>query len=330
MLATLEVPENITTDETCEPTEIPKISKTYLIFPIVLLLLYAIFFFIFRKKTSKNYLIGALLAIIIVILFYLSQYIPSVHVINFAKQFSFPVFTLIIALLDGFNPCAFAVLAILLSLLIYAQSRKKMALIGIIFILTSGFMYFLFIIVLLTLRAELLGSYKDMIRIIVGLIALIAGTINVKDFFFFKKGISLTISESKMGNVMKRMRHIVEKVKVAESSKAMFIAILGTIILAAFVNLVELGCTLILPIQYIEVLITNYGTHLSFLHYTYIAFYCLIYIIPLLFILSSFLYTFKSERVTETKGKILKLISGIVMIGLGLILLLRPELLVFG
>ena len=58
-----------------------------------------------------------------------------------------------------------------------------MALIGIIFILTSAVMYFLFIIVLLTLRTELLGGYKDIIRITVGLIALIAGVINIKDFF---------------------------------------------------------------------------------------------------------------------------------------------------
>ncbi len=326
----LKIQKNATEEETCiEPAEPEPKSKIYLIFPAVLLFLYAIFYITFRNKIQKNYLIGGLLGIIIVILFYFSQYIPSEHILNFAKQFSFPVFTFIIALLDGFNPCAFAVLAILLSLLVYAQSKKKMALIGIIFIITSSVMYFLFIIILLTLRAELLGSYKEIIRIVVGIIALIAGSINVKDFFFFKKGISLTISETKMSKIMQKMRNIVNEVREATTPRTMFLAVIGTIILAAFVNLVELGCTLILPIQYIEVLITNYGTHVTFLHYFYIAFYCLIYIIPLLFILGSFLYTFKSERMTETKGRILKLISGIVMIGLGLILLLRPELLVF-
>ena len=81
--------------------------------------------------------------------------------------------------------------------------------------------------------------------------------------------------------------------------------------------------------QYIEVLITNFGTHVTSSHYMYIAFYCTVYIIPLFAILGSFLYSFKSERMTETKGKILKLISGLVMLGLGLILLFKPELMVF-
>jgi len=317
-------------NETCaeEPSEEEKTN--YLFVPFLLFISYLIFFAIFRKKINKHYLFGVLFATIILILFYLSQHLPSMKIINFAGQFSFPVFTFIIALLDGFNPCAFAVLAILLSLLIHAQSRKKMALIGIIFIITSSVMYFLFIIILLTLRTELLGAHKDIIRMVVGFIALIAGTINIKDFFFFKKGISLTISDKKLSKITAKMRNIVNEVKEARTARALFLAIIATIILAALVNLLELGCTLILPVQYIEILITNYGTHVSLLHYAYIAFYCTIYVIPLFAILTSFLYTFKSERMTEAKGRLLKLISGLVMLGLGLILLIKPELLMFG
>jgi len=162
------------------------------------------------------------------------------------------------------------------------------------------------------------------------MVALIAGSINIKDFFFFKKGISLTLSSEKMSKITQKMRKVVNYAKEAATAKAMLIAIIGTIILAAFVNLIELGCTLILPIQYIEVLITNYGTNLRPMHYVYIGAYCLVYVIPLFAILGSFLYTFKSERITETKGRVLKLIGGLVMLGLGLILLFRPELLVFG
>lgn len=320
----------ITGNETCPSEPVKPESKNLLFFPLILLFLYALFFAIFRKKINKNYLIGILFALIVIIFFYLSQHLPSTKVISFAKQFSFPVFTFIIALLDGFNPCAFAVLAILLSLLVYAQSRKKMFLIGIIFILTSAVMYFIFIIILLLLRTELLAAYKSTIRIIVGFIALIAGSINIKDFFLFKKGISLTISEEKMGRIVKRMRKIVNEVKEAKKTSALFVAIIGTIILAALVNLIELGCTLILPIQYLEILVTNYGTHISVLHYIYIAFYSLVYIIPLFAILGSFLYTFKSERMTESKGRLLKLVSGLVMIGLGLILIFKPELIAFG
>ncbi|MBW2983924.1 glutaredoxin family protein [Candidatus Woesearchaeota archaeon] len=305
-------------------------QKSILLVPFLLLLVYFIFLFVFNRKIEKRYLIGTFFGVFIVILFYIIHNIPKESVLSFAKQFSFPVFTFIIALLDGFNPCAFAVLAILLSLLVYAKSRAKMALIGVIFILTSGVMYFLFIIILMLLRAEILGAYKEPIRIGIGIIAITAGAINLKDFFFFKKGLSLTISSEKMGRLVAKMRNVVDEVKNATTKKALFIAILGTILLAVFVNIIELGCTLILPIEYIEVLITNYGTQLEALHYGYTAFYSCIYIIPLLAILGTFLYSLKSMRVRELQGKVLKLIGGLVMLGLGLILIFKPELLVFG
>lgn len=321
---------NISGNESCPDHPPVEKDDSIIIFPLVMLGLFILFYIMFRKKVEKRYMIGILLAVIIVILFYLSQRLPLTSIISFAKQFSFPVFTFIIALLDGFNPCAFTVLAILLSLLIYSNSRKKMALIGAIFIITSAVMYFLFIIVLLTLRTELVGAHKDIIRAAVGLIALVAGSINIKDFFFFKKGISLTIPKKHMGRLMSKMRNIVNEVKEAQTPRALFLAIIGTAILAVLVNLVELGCTLILPIQYIEVLITNYGSQVSPLHYFYIAFYCIVYVIPLFVILGSFLYTFESNKMTETRGRVLKLIGGLVMIGLGLILLLKPELMLFG
>jgi len=95
------------------------------------------------------------------------------------------------------------------------------------------------------------------------------------------------------------------------------------------VNFIELGCTLILPVQYIEVLITNYGENLTVYHMLYTALYCAVYIIPLLVILGSFLYTFKSDRMTEREGRVLKLVSGSIMVALGLILIFVPELLAF-
>ncbi|MFC1705095.1 glutaredoxin family protein [Nanoarchaeota archaeon] len=321
-LEPVDVPVNET--GTC-----PEDHGNILSVPALILILYLIFFFIFRKKIERRYMIGTFLGFVIVILFYLSQHIPKESILGFAGQFSFPVFTFIIALLDGFNPCAFAVLAILLSLLVYAKSRTKMALIGSIFILTSGVMYFLFITILMVLRTELLGAYKGPIRIIVGIIAITAGAINLKDFFFFKKGFSLSLSSEKMNKLTTKMRHVVDQVRDATSKKALFIAVLGTILLAALVNVIELGCTLILPIEYIEVLITNYGAQVGALHLGYTAFYCFVYIIPLLGILGVFLYSLKSMRIREMQGRVLKLIGGLVMLGLGLLLIFKPELLVF-
>jgi len=304
-------------------------SFQFWLIPSFLIITSLLLSIVLRKKLRKSFLFGIILIGFLLSGFYLAQSIPTQKILSFANHFSFPAFTFIIALVDGFNPCAFAVLAVLLSLLIYSHSRGKMALIGIIFILTSGIMYFLFIMILLTLRTDLLGDYQTIMRLIVGVIALVAGLINVKDFFWFKKGISLTIPEEKMQKLTKQMRAVTDRVKNAKTLSGLIGAIIATIILAALVNLIELGCTLILPVEYLEVLISNYGEQITLNHLLYTAFYCVVYIIPLLMILASFIYSFKSERISENQGRILKLISGAIMIALGLILIFAPEWLVF-
>ncbi len=295
---------------------------------VVLIMLVSIAYMVIGSKIRKRYWVSLFAFLVIIFLFAYLESLPSMNVVEYAKQFSFPIFTFIIAIVDGFNPCAFAVLAFLLSILTHTKSRKKMLLIGSIFILTSGLMYFLFIMVLLFLRTELLGGYKDIIRITVAVIAMIAGLINIKDFFFFKKGISLTMSPEKQGKIFKKIGKLGRNIETAKSKRDMFFVIIATIILAVMVNLVELGCTFILPMEYIETLIVNYpGNQLAPILFT--AFYCAVYILPLFAILGSFIYSFKSERVNEIHGRVLKLIGGLVMVSLGLILIFKPGLLMF-
>jgi len=100
---------------------------------------------------------------------------------------SLPVITLVIAGLDSFNPCAFFVLFSLLGLLIHAQSRKKMFLIGSVFVFFSGFIYFLFMAAWLNLF--LVMGQVEIITKIAGSVAVVIAAINIKDFFIFKKGV---------------------------------------------------------------------------------------------------------------------------------------------
>lgn len=67
------------------------------------------------------------------------------------KGLSLPLFTLVMAGLDAFNPCAFFVLPFLLSLLGHARSRGRMLLIGGTFVMVSGLVYFLFMAAWLSL-----------------------------------------------------------------------------------------------------------------------------------------------------------------------------------
>ena len=291
-------------------------------------LLFLVFYAVFRKKIRirRRYWLAMFIILAVTCMFIFTKSFSTEHLIGQVKHLPFPIFTFIIALFDGFNPCAMFVLTFLLALLVYTGSRKKMALIGLVFILTSGFMYFLYMLVIVgILNTPIFESNKFVLRIVVGVIALTAAVINIKDFFAFKKGISLTIPEEQKHKIIARIRNIIYELKESKTKKAVMIAVAATILLAAIVNLIELACTLMLPLIYSTVLTQNITSFA--IQVIYILFYNLVYIIPLFAIFGAFLYTFKTARMTETQGRILKLIGGLLMLALGLIMLFKPELL---
>lgn len=104
-------------------------------------------------------------------------------------------------------------------------------------------------------------------------------------------------------------------------------------VLAIFVNIVELGCTAILPIVYMTTLV-NYcaasaiGEALP-CYVIWTVLYAFIYVIPLFLILANFIYTFESSRITETQGRLLKLVGGLFMLFFGLVMIFQPNLLLF-
>jgi glutaredoxin len=101
-----------------------------------------------------------------------------------AESMSLPLFTLVIAGLDAFNPCAFFVLLFLLSLMVHARSRARMLLVGGTFVFFSGLVYFLFMAAWLNLFLVVGGA--PIVTLIAGLVAVLIGVLNVKDFFLFK------------------------------------------------------------------------------------------------------------------------------------------------
>jgi thiol-disulfide isomerase/thioredoxin len=229
---------------------------------------------------------------------------------------SLPVFTLVIAALDSFNPCAFFVLLFLLSLLVHAHSRARMAIIGGTFVLFSGGIYFIFMAAWLNLF--LLTENMAAVTTIAALVALLVAGINIKDFFFFKEGVTLSIPDSARPRLLDRMRGLVK----AASLPAM---LAGTSLLAIGANGYELLCTAGFPMVFTRVLTLN---HLSTTgYYLYLALYNVVYIIPLAIIVGIFAVTLGSRKLSEWQGRVLKLVSGIMMLGLGLVLLVNPDFL---
>ena len=284
-----------------------------------------------KTETNKRYWNGGAIATTIISLFLFLSLIPEPAIEGFARRLPFPLFVSTIALADGFNPCAFTVLIILLSLLTHTKSRKQMTIVGSTFVTTSAIMYFLFIMIMVLVGSVFLERYGAILMLILGSVITIAGVINLKDYLFFKQGISLSLSTEQQLAIGQKASKIARELKAGENNQKMFLTALGgTIVLAIFVNIVELGCTAILPVVYMTSLI-QYCTQnmwLCFVFWT--AIYAAIYIIPLLVILLNFIYSFKSSRLTERQGRILKLVGGTFMLFFGLIMIFKPEFLMFG
>ncbi len=234
--------------------------------------------------------------------------IPVIGEIN-VSGISMPVLTIIIAGADSLNVCSIFILFVLLSLLVNAESRKRMILVGGIFIFFSFLWYLLFMFIL----QRILSSFEMIIiASVVGAIAVFLGLINIKDFFLFKKGVSTGIPEGKKQDIFRRMRELVK-------SPYRSVVIISTITLAVTVNLFEFVCSLALPAIYVgQLQIRNL---LSFEQYLYIISYNVIYVIPLIIIFLLFVVTLGRRKISEFQGRVLKLFSGIFILSFGIIFL---------
>jgi len=164
----------------------------------------------------------------------------------------------------------------------------------------------------------LIAGELRVITIIAGLLALTVAALNIKDFFWFKEGPSLSIPEAAKPGLFKRMRGI-----VATGSLGPMLA--STVLLAIVANSYELLCTAGFPMVYTRVL--TLAELDTWQYYAWLAVYNVIYVIPLLAIVIVFVRTMGARKLTESEGRILKLVSGFMMLGFGLLLLVAPQML---
>ncbi|MFA4874345.1 MAG: hypothetical protein WC956_02830 [bacterium] len=242
--------------------------------------------------------------------------IPWLGEINVAAV-SLLQLTLIVGFLDGFNPCAMWVLMFLLGLLVYSGSRRRILSIGMTFVAASGLVYFAFMTAWLNLFV-VIGLSSWVTRILAA-VAIAMGAVNLKDVFFFKRGVSLMIPESAKPSLYRRARAILHEQET-------WLAVLGTVILAVFVNFIELACTIGLPALFTKILADRQVPAAE--QYLYLALYNVVYVIPLLVIVAIFALTLGHFKLKESHARALKLVSGLLMLALGLLLLLWPRLLI--
>jgi glutaredoxin len=240
------------------------------------------------------------------------------------SSLSLPVLTIAIGALDGFNPCAMWVLLLLIALLINTKSRKRMWLIGGTFIGVSGLVYFMLLSAWLNLFLAV--SYVSTVRIIIGLVALGIGAWQIRNFLNYKKGVCI-VTDGKTSFQAKLKEKLQNKAKRIVSSKMSLGIFLGIIVLAFGVNLVEFFCSAGLPAIYTNVLSMSNLNPVQY--YFYLLLYTLIFMLDdfLVFIIA--LVTLKYVSMGEKYNHVITLVGGILIAILGLLLVFRPELLMF-
>ncbi len=238
--------------------------------------------------------------------------IPWLGVVRL-DRLGLPLFTLVIGLVDGFNPCAMWVLLFLLSILVNLRDRRKIALIAGTFVIVSGLAYFAFMAA--WLNVFLWVGLTRTVQVVLGLVAIGIGAVHLKDFVAFGRGVSLSIPKSAKPGIYARVRRIVN----AESTAA---ALAGAVTLAALVNLVELLCTAGLPALYTQILGMQQLSALG--HYGYLALYNLAYVADDTIMVIVVVVTLNRRKLDQGAGRWLKLVSGAVILALGLLLIVAP------
>lgn len=234
------------------------------------------------------------------------------------KDMSLPVIAVIIGLVDGFNPCAMWVLIFLITMLFDYPSRKKMWILGCTFIFTSAFIYFLFMMSFLKV-AEFISGIK-ILQILIALFALAFGIINVYRYFKTKDVGCDVVDKNKRRKIMTRIKKIV-------SNKSFVLALVGIIFLAISVNLIELLCSLGLPVMFTQILAYNNVTGIK--NILYIILYILFFLIDDLIVFFVAMKTLKITAISNKYSKYSHLIGGLIMLIIGILMLVKPEWLMF-
>ena len=231
------------------------------------------------------------------------------------KEVSLPLVTIILGLINGFNPCSMWVLLFLINMLFGIKSKKKSWIIGFSFLFVSFVIYFLSLLGINILVD--VTAYKWM-KIIIGLIILVVGILNIRKFIKMRKeevGCEV-VSDKKRKKIIDRIKKVIE-------SKTLLLAIIGVSILAASINVIGLACSLGFPLVFNELLTINEINGISKI--IYLLLFTLFYLLDdiIIFILS--MITLESKAISNKYTKLTTIISAIIMIIIGILLIFKPE-----
>jgi thiol-disulfide isomerase/thioredoxin len=243
--------------------------------------------------------------------------LPLIGEINLTN-FSLPLLTIIIAGLDGFNPCAMWVLVFLIGLLLNLPDKRRRWLLGIVFLIASAGVYFVFMSAWLNLLLFL--GFIIWVRLGIALVALGGGGYSIREWWTNRSG------ACKVTGAPRRQK-IFQTLKLITTKQSVWFALGGIILLAFAVNLVELICSAGLPAIYTQVLTLQ--SLATWQYYLYLLLYILVFLFDDILIFVTAMITLELTGLSTKYARHSHLFGGIIMIIIGLLLLFKPEWLSF-
>lgn len=244
--------------------------------------------------------------------------LPFIGEVN-VKTMSLPIIAIILGFVDGFNPCAMWVLIFLITMLFEMKDRKKMWILGVTFLFASALVYLLFMISWLGIASSLASTW---FRFIIALVALVAGVFNINKFRIeSKKEIGCQVTTKK------QKTKIASRIEKVVKEKRYTLAIIGMVALAFSVNLVELACSAGLPLLFTQILSMNDLN--GGLYALYMIIYIAFFLIDDLFVFVIAMTTLKITGISNKYTKYSHLVGGIIMSLIGLLLVIKPEWIMF-
>ena len=227
--------------------------------------------------------------------------------------------TFVLGILDGFNPCAMWVLVILVSILLSLKSRKKIAWIGGTFIFAEGLLYFLFMSAWLNMFLAM--KFVAITRLLIGIFAIVFGVMRIRDFIKWKPGVcKVTEGTDSKNKIVQRMQRVL-------NSKTLFGAVVGVFALAFGVNVIEFFCSAGFPVLFTRILTLQDIGQLQY--YLYLFLYNILYMLDDFIVLGAALFAFNRFGFSDKYNRYSTLFAGALIIILGSLLILKPELLMF-
>jgi cytochrome c biogenesis protein CcdA len=211
------------------------------------------------------------------------------------------------ALIDSINPCAIGVLILMMSVLLAGKnSAKRMLLLGGIYILSVATVYFAAGLGLIYIFSSIPLYLTEYISIVVGIIIILAGLLEIKDYFWYGQGFSLQIPSK----FAKQMHNRASKTTIP-----------GIILLGAFVSAVELPCT---GAPYLAI-VTLLSHYFDFTALMLLILYNILFVLPLIVILIMVATGTKLYKVKKWKQEqrgLMRLMIGLLLVAMGWLLML--------